>query len=320
VAVATVRDNFISPMLIFALKRLTRALLTILIVVALAFMILRLSADPAVVILGPDAPPDAIAAFRQGWGLDRPVWVQFLRYLLALLHGDFGRSMLNGATVLPLVLSRVPTTLAIMLPALILAIGVGISAGMFAALKRNTIADRAVMVAAVAGFAVPSFVLGLVLVLVFAVELGWLPAGGNDAWTSAILPVVTLSAGGAAVLARFTRSAMVEVLGQPYILTASAKGLLWRTVIRRHALPNAAIPVVTMIGFMLGGLLAGAVVTESVFSWPGLGRLMVTSVASRDLAVVQCILLLVSATMVASNLTVDLIYGMIDPRLRQRRR
>jgi peptide/nickel transport system permease protein len=303
-------------MLGFVLRRLARAALTMLIVVAIAFAVLRLSADPATVILGPDAPPAAIAAFRHAWGLDRPLWMQFGFYIAALLDGDFGRSMINGATVLPLVLNRVPTTLSIMLPALLLAIGIGVPAGMFAALRRNTFADRAVMVAAVAGFTVPSFVLGLVLVLVFAVELGWLPSGGNDHWYSAILPIVTLGTGAGAVLARFTRSAMVEVLGQPYILTASAKGLLWRVVIRRHALPNAAIPLVTMIGFMVGGLLAGAVVTESVFSWPGLGRLMVTSVGSRDLAVVQCILLLVSLMMVASNLTVDLVYGLIDPRLR----
>jgi peptide/nickel transport system permease protein len=304
----------------FVLRRLVRAALTILIVVALAFAVLRLSADPAAVILGPDAPPAAIMAFRHAWGLDRPLWMQFGFYLAALLRGDFGRSMINGATVLPLVLSRVPTTLSIMLPALLLAIAIGVPAGMFAALRRDTFADRAVMVAAVAGFTVPSFVLGLVLVLVFAVELGWLPSGGNDYWYSAILPVVTLGTGAGAVLARFTRSAMVEVLGQPYIATASAKGLLWRSVIRRHALPNAAIPLVTMIGFMVGGLLAGAVVTESVFSWPGLGRLMVTSVGARDLAVVQCILLLVSLTMVTSNLTVDLVYGLIDPRLRHSER
>jgi peptide/nickel transport system permease protein len=300
----------------FVLHRLVRAALTILIVVAIAFCVLRLSADPAAVILGPDAPPAAMAAFRHEWGLDRPLWMQFGFYIGALLRGDFGRSMINGATVLPLVLSRLPATLSIMVPALLLAIILGVSAGLFAALKRDTVADRAVMVGAIAGFTMPSFVLGLVLVLVFAVELGWLPSGGNDYWYSAILPVVTLGTSASAVLARFTRSAMVEVLGQPYILTASAKGLLWNAVIRRHALPNAAIPLVTMIGFMVGGLLAGAVVTESVFSWPGLGRLMVTSVGARDLAVVQCILLLVSVTMVASNLTVDLIYGLIDPRLR----
>jgi len=177
-----------------------------------------------------------------------------------------------------------------------------------------------VMLSAVAGFTVPSFVLGLVLVLLFAVQLRLLPSGGNDGWKSAILPVITLSATWAAILARFTRGAMVEVLGQPYIRAASAKGLLWRAVVGHHALPNAAIPVVTMLGFMVGGLLAGAVVTESVFSWPGLGRLMVTSVAARDVAVVQCILLLVSTTMVLSNLTVDLLYGVLDPRLRSERR
>ncbi len=301
----------------FALHRLIRAALTLLIVTALAFFILRVSADPALVILGPDAPPAAIVAFRAAWGLDRPLPFQFLDYIGAVLHGDFGRSMINGAPVLSLVLQRVPSTLEIMLPALLCAIGIGVPAGVFAALRRNTLADRVVMAASVAGFTMPSFVLGLVLVLVFAVDLGWLPSGGDDHWWSAVLPVLTLSAGGAAVLARFTRSAMVEVLGQPYIRTASAKGLLWSAVVRRHALPNAAIPVVTMVGFMVGGLLAGAVVTESVFSWPGLGQLMVMSVASRDLAVVQCILLLVACSMVAANLTVDLLYGVLDPRLRR---
>jgi peptide/nickel transport system permease protein len=169
----------------------------------------------------------------------------------------------------------------------------------------------------VAGFTIPSFVLGLSLVLVFAVKLGWLPSGGNDSWRHAILPILTLGIGGAAVLARFTRSAMLEVLGQPYIRTASAKGVPWRQVVTGHALPNAAIPTVTIVGFMVGTLIAGAVVVESVFSWPGVGRLLVVAVANRDLAVVQCILLLVAATMVVSNLVVDFLYGFLDPRLRQ---
>ena len=174
------------------------------------------------------------------------------------------------------------------------------------------------MIGAVAGFTVPSFVLGLVLVLIFAVQLGWLPSGGQETWRHAILPIVTLGVGGAAVLARFTRSAMLEVLGQPYIRTASAKGVSWRTVVLSHALPNAAIPTVTIIGFMVGTLIAGAVVVESVFSWPGVGRLLVVAVANRDLAVVQSILLLVAATMVTSNLIVDFLYGFLDPRLRNR--
>jgi peptide/nickel transport system permease protein len=169
----------------------------------------------------------------------------------------------------------------------------------------------------VAGYTVPSFVLGLVLVLLFAVRLDWLPSGGQESWRHAVLPIITLSLGGAAVLARFTRSAMLEVMGQPYIRTASAKGLPWRAVVRSHALPNAAIPVVTVAGFMVGSLIAGAVVVESVFSWPGVGRLLISSVANRDLAVVQCILLLVATTMVCSNLLVDALYGLIDPRLRR---
>ncbi len=303
-------------MLRFTLIRAGRAALTVLLVIALAFGILNASGDPATIILGPDAPPAAIAAFREAWGLDRPMWLQFLHYVWGVLHGDFGRSLRDGAPVLPMVLERVPTTLAITVPAFLLSLGLGVPAGVLAALKRNTLADRAIMTLAVAGFTVPSFVLALMLVLVFAVKLGLLPSGGNDAWYGAILPVATLGLGGAAVLARFTRSAMVEVLGQPYIRTASAKGLLWRVVVRHHAVPNAAIPVVTLIGFMVGGLLAGAVVTESVFSWPGLGRLTVISVAGRDLPVVQCILLLVAGTMVLSNLTVDLLYGWLDPRLR----
>ena len=152
--------------------------------------------------------------------------------------------------------------------------------------------------------------------LIFAVRLNWLPSGGSDTWRHAILPVVTLGAAGAAIIARFTRSAMLEVLGQPYVRAAMAKGVPWHRVVWRHALPNAAIPTVTVIGFMVGTLIAGAVVVESVFSWPGVGRMLVVAVANRDLAVVQCILLLVAACMVTANFTVDLLYGWIDPRLR----
>ncbi|MEI6161317.1 MAG: ABC transporter permease, partial [Roseococcus sp.] len=206
--------------------------------------------------------------------------------------------------------------LALTLPALHIMIILGIPAWIYAALHRNSFADRAVMVLAVAGFTVPSFVLGLLLVLVFAVQLGWLPSGGQDSWRHAVLPVVTLGLGGAAVLARFTRSAMLEVLGQPYIRTASAKGVPWALVVRGHALPNAAIPTVTILGFLVGSLVAGAVVVESVFSWPGVGRLLVVAVGNRDLAVVQAILLLVAFTMVTANLIVDLLYGLLDPRLR----
>ncbi|WP_138469147.1 ABC transporter permease [Poseidonocella sp. HB161398] len=301
----------------FLLRRVLRALLTILIVVAAAFVALRTTSDPAIVVLGPDAPPEAIAAFHEAWGLDRPLWVQFGSYMRDLVHGNFGKSMLDGQDALEKVLDRVAVTLQIMVPALVLGIMAGVGAGTVAALNRGRPLDRLMMLGAVSGFAVPGFVLGLVLVLVFAVTLQWLPSGGNDSWKGTLLPVLTLATGWAAILARFTRSAMIEVLDQPYIRTGSAKGLIWREVVIRHAMPNAAIPVVTMIGFMVGGLLAGAVVTESVFSWPGLGQLIVTSVSSRDVAVVQCVLVLVAATMVMSNMIVDLLYGWLDPRMRE---
>jgi peptide/nickel transport system permease protein len=224
--------------------------------------------------------------------------------------------MRDGRDAIVLVSERIPMTLALTLPALAIKLCLGVPAGVFAALHRNSWIDRLVMVTAVAGFTIPSFVLGLLLVLLFAVQLGWLPSGGMGTWRHAILPVITLGLGGAAVLARFTRSAMLEVLGQPYIRTASAKGVPWRAVVHGHALPNAAIPTVTIIGFMVGSLMAGAVVVESVFSWPGVGRLLVVAVSNRDLAVVQTILLLVAMTMVTANLTVDLLYGALDPRLR----
>ena len=303
-------------MLRFIALRFGRALLTIALVVTFAFIVLRLSGDPAMMIMSPDAPPEALAAFRQAWGLDDPIWLQYFKYFTAILQGELGQSMRDGRPAIQLVAERIPATLTLTLPALALKIGLGIPAGIFAALHRNSMTDRVVMTFAVAGFTVPSFVLGLVLVLIFAVQLGWLPSGGQESWRSVILPVIAMGLGGAGVLARFTRSAMLEVLGQPYIRTASAKGVPWGAVVRNHALPNAAIPTVTVVGFMVGSLMAGAVVVESVFSWPGVGRLMVVAVANRDLAVVQCVLLLVSVTMVTSNLIVDLLYGVLDPRLR----
>lgn len=302
----------------FLLAKLARALLTILMVVTFAFVVLRMSGDPAQVMLGPDAPQEAVDAFRARWGLDDPLWRQYLAYLGQLLQFDFGVSMRDRSPAIDLVLERIPATLALTVPALMLKLAIGIPAGVYAALHRQSVADRGVIMASIFGFTIPSFVLGLVLVLIFAVRLDWLPSGGEGGWRHAILPIATMSIGGIGVLARFSRSAMIEVLGQPYIRTAMAKGLPWRDVVWHHALPNAAVPIVTLIGFMLGALIAGAVVVESIFSWPGIGRLIVVSVANRDLAVVQCLLLVIAAAMVTANLLVDFAYGLLDPRLRAR--
>lgn len=306
-------------MLRFALAKTTRAALTILLVMTFAFVVLRLSGDPAQVMLGPDAPQDAVDAFRARWGFNDPLWQQYLAYLRQILNFDFGISMRDHSPAIDLVLERIPATLAITVPALILKVCIGIPAGVYAALHRESIADRGVIMMSIFGFTIPSFVLALLLVLVFAVTLDWLPSGGHDTWRHAVLPIATLSIGGIGILARFSRSAMIEVLGQPYIRTAMAKGLPWREVVWKHALPNAAIPIVTLIGFMVGALVAGAVVVESIFSWPGVGRLIVVSVANRDLAVVQCLLLVIAASMVVANLCVDFAYGLLDPRLRQKR-
>jgi peptide/nickel transport system permease protein len=302
-------------MIRFVLVRLFRAMLTIMAVVTFAFVVLRMSGDPAMVMLGPDVPQESVDAFRKAWGLDQPLWIQYLAYIKSIFTGDFGVSMRDKASAIQLVLERVPATLQLTVPALILKLVFGIPAGVYAALHRQSFSDRGVILLAVLGFTIPSFVMGLLLVLLFSVILGWLPSGGQDTWVHGILPTLTMSIGGIGILARFSRSAMIEVMGQPYIRTASAKGLTWRDVVWNHALPNAAVPIVTIVGFMVGSLIAGAVVVESIFSWPGIGRLLVVSVSNRDLAVVQCILLIIAAVMVVSNLVVDLLYGWLDPRL-----
>lgn len=306
-------------MLTYILSRLARALLTLLLVTSFAFVVLRMSGDPAMIMLGPDAPQDAIDRFREAWGLNVPLWQQYLAYIKQVASLDFGVSMRDRAPALDLVLERIPATLALTAPALILKVAIGIPAGVYAALHRQSAVDRGVIMLSVLGFTIPSFVLGLVLVLVFSVQMDWLPSGGQESWRHAILPIATMAVGGIGLLARFSRSAMIEVLDQPFIRTAMAKGLSWRAVVWRHALPNAAVPIVTLIGFMLGSLIAGAVVIESIFSWPGVGRLILVSVSNRDLAVVQCLLLVIACAMVAANLLVDFTYGLLDPRLRSKR-
>ena len=300
----------------YLLTRLGRAALTVFLVLTFSFTILASTGDPALLILSVDAPPEAIEAFRKEYGLDAPIWQQYLGYLRNLASGNLGTSLRDGRDAWEVVAERIPMTLAITLPAFALKVGIGVPAGIYAALHRNSFWDRTVMMISVAGYTVPSFVLALVLILVFAVKLGWLPSGGYETWAHAVMPIVTLGTAGAAIIARYTRSAMLEVLGQPYIRTGRAKGIPWPEVVRRHALPNAAIPTLTVMGFMVGSLIAGAVVVESVFAWPGVGRLLILAVGNRDLMIVQAILLLVAVCMVTANLIVDLCYGLIDPRLR----
>ena len=299
------------------IRRIVSLTLSLIVASAVIFAVVDLvPGDPASFMLGTGARPDTVAALREQMGLNLPWPVRYAHWLGGVLHGDLGTSLAYKTPVAGMIWDRVQVSLPLALMALAIAAAVAFPVGMLAARRRGSLADAAVMGGTQLGIALPNFWFAMLLVLVFAVQLGWLPSGGQDSWRHAILPVITLGMGGAAVLARFTRSAMLEVLGQPYIRTASAKGVPWRAVVWGHALPNAAIPTVTIIGFMVGSLMAGAVVVESVFSWPGVGRLLVVAVSNRDLGVVQCILLLVATTMVAANLIVDLLYGLLDPRLR----
>jgi peptide/nickel transport system permease protein len=303
----------------YLLQKLARALLTIWIIVTFVFVILRLSGDPALSILGPDAETETLEAFREAWGLNKPIWTQYLVYFGNIFQGDLGVSYLDGRDAIEVVTDRIPKTVSLMLATAVVTFVIGIPAGVYSALHRNTFIDRFTMTVSVMGFSAPNFFLGILLILLFSVSWRMLPSGGSETVWHYIMPVITMATAEAAVFARFTRSAMLEVLNQPYIRTAMAKGLTWNKAVREHALPNAAIPTVTITGFFVGTLIAGGVITENVFSWPGVGRLFVDSVANRDLAVVQVIIFLIAFSMVTTNLVIDLAYGWLDPRIRDLR-
>lgn len=300
----------------FICVKLLRAFITVLIVLTFVFVVLRLSGDPIDSLVGDDADPDVIEFYTAKYGLDRPIHEQFLLYLQGIAQGDMGISFKDERDALDVVLERVPRTLQLGLASFAFSLLFGIPLGILAALNRNTALDRFTMGFAVFGYSIPNFFLGIVLILVFAMWLRFLPSSGSGSLWHMIMPVVTLGTAGAGSLARFARSSMLEVLNKSYMRAAAAKGVPRLRRVGWHALPNAAIPIVTIIGFRLGDLIAGSVVTETVFAWPGVGRLLVTSVSSRDLAIVQTILILVAFTMVVANLLVDLIYGWVDPRIR----
>ena len=312
--------------------RIGRAALTIVLVVTFAFVVLRLSGDPALMILGPEAPPEVLAAFRKAWGLDDPIWFQYLDYFGAIAKGELGRSMRDGRPAIELVLERIPATLALTLPAFFFKIALGIPAGIYAALHRGSGIDRAVMMTAVAGFTVPSFVLALILVLVFAVQLGWLPSGGRGAtgellgvhWSfltrdgliHLILPALNLSLFKVSLVLRLTRAGVLEVMPLDYVKFARAKGLTEFRVIGVHVLKNIMIPVVTVIGLEFGSVIAFSVVTESIFSWPGTGKLIIDSINVLDRPIIVAYLMMIVVVFVSINLIVDLVYTALDPRVR----
>jgi len=303
-------------MLRFWLMKAVRTIVTLMLVVTFTFIVLRIAGDPVQSMLGPDATMEEMEQFREAWGLNEPIPVQFGSYVKQILTGDLGYSHANGRQVTAVIAERIPATILLGLSAYGLALLVGIPAGILAALKRGTAIDQLIMSFAAFGFALPGYFLGIMLILLFSLHLQWLPSSGSGTFYHLIMPAVTLGLYHAGALARFTRSSMLEVLNKLYMRAAAAKGAppSWR--ILRHALPNAAIPVVTILGLNLGHLVAGAVVVEVVFAWPGIGRLLVNSVSMRDLSVVQGLILLIATTMVLANLIVDLLYGLLDPRIR----
>jgi len=306
---------------------LTRLVLTIPVVwlvVSLVFLLIHLvPGDPIQMMLGEGATPADIGALRHQLGLDLPLHTQYIRYWSGVLHGDLGNSIRLHDSVSHLIAMRYPYTLALTLAALVLALVLAVPAGILAAVERGRWIDQVLSVVSLFGLSVPVIALGPVLILVFSIALGWLPVSGANVgrtnsidWRYLVLPSVAMGASLTAILTRMVRTAMLEELGQDYIRTARAKGLSETAVVYRHALPNAMVPIVTLIGLQFGVLLAGAVVTEKIFSWPGLGRLVVDSIANRDYALVQGCLLSIGLTYVLVNLMTDVVYRWINPRMR----
>ena len=301
----------------YILRRVAQSALTLLGVSVLVFVILRvLPGDPARMLLPDGAPESAVAELNRQLGLREPLIVQYGLFLRSVAHGDFGQSFQYRAPALRVVLERLPATVQLTVAAMLVTIAAGVSLGIGTAVRRGTRYDVAGTILAVLGQSLPNFWLGIMLILLFGVALRWLPTSGFAGWTSLVLPAVTLAAFPTALVARLTRSSMLEILNRDYIRTGRAKGLAERSVVLRHALRNAAIPVLTVIGLQIGALLGGAVITESVFAWPGMGKLIVDAIFFRDFPVVQTVLILSATVFVGINLLVDLLYTIIDPRIR----
>ena len=288
------------------------------------FMLIHLSpGDPALIILGEDRSPQAIAAIHQQLGLDKPLYVQYAIWVNHLVHGDWGRSITTHEPVAQAIVERLPATLELGIVALVWSLLVAIPLGTIAAVRRGSLTDQLATGFTVAGVSIPNFFIGIVLIFLMSVTLRWFPFGGYVPFTTdpleslrhVLLPAIALGTAGAAINMRFTRSSMIEVLNQDFVRTARAKGAGGRRVVFIHALKNALIPVVTIVGLQIGGVIEGAVVTETVFTWPGVGRLAVESIFNRDYTVVQGIVLVAAFSYMVANLLVDLAYAWLDPRI-----
>ncbi|HEU5193807.1 MAG TPA: ABC transporter permease [Methylomirabilota bacterium] len=299
------------------LGRLIAGIPTLLAVSLLVFAIVRLiPGDPARLLAGDFATEQIVDELRAKWRLNDPLPVQYAAYVGGLVRGDFGRSITTSTPILPELTERFLRTLELAVAAILVSMALGGAAGIVSAVRRSSLTDYLATALALTGISTPIFWSGLLLILLFSVRLEWLPAGGTGTLRHLVLPALSLGLFGAGVLARQTRSGMLEVLGQDFVRTARAKGLPERTVVVKHALKNAMIPVVTVLGDQFGRLLGGAILTETVFAWPGLGRYLIESISQRDYPAVQGAILVFAAAVVLINLLVDLSYGMLDPRVR----
>jgi ABC-type dipeptide/oligopeptide/nickel transport system permease component len=309
----------------FILRRLIQTVPVLLLFSIVVFAVLRLvPGDPATAMLGLEATPEAVAEIRQEMGLDRPIYVQYALWLERVLHGDLGVSWRSKQTVESLILRRLPATIQLTLGATLIGVLIALPLGVLSGIRPHSWFDNLGSSFSLVGVAMPGFWLGLLLLLAFSVKLNWLPPSGHVAMRDdpvaslkhLLLPALTLGVGLAAPLARFVRSGMLEVMGTDYIRTARAKGLHERLVVLRHGLRNGLLSVITVFGLEFGSLLGGAVITESVFNWPGVGTLLLTAIKQRDYAMVQGTVLLVSVIFILVNLVIDIVYGLLDPRIR----
>ncbi len=299
--------------------RLFRSLLTLFAILLVAFLATRLSGDPTQWLLGDTATPAQQDAMRSELGIDKPIPEQFLRYLRQIVRGDFGTSYFEHRDVLVVLGERLPPTLQLMALAIAFGFALGITIGIVAAVNHDRWIDRALMMITFWMYAVPNFVLAIAMILVFSLWLHWLPSSSYGTWAHAVMPTLALGSSYAALVARITRSSMLDTLGQDYVRTATAKGLARRVVILKHCLRNALLPVVTLVGLVAGSLVGGSVVIETVFAWPGAGRLIVNAVLVQDYPVLQVAVLLVATVVIITNFLVDSAYALIDPRVQYAR-
>ena len=301
----------------YLIKRLISAVFVLFGISTLVFLLIHLvPGDPVEVMLGETARPADREALRQALGLDLPILQQWWEYLQGIVHLDLGKSLHSKQAVTQLLFDRLPATAILSVASLLIAIVIALPLGILAAVYKDSIWDRLAMMSAMFGVSIPNFVMGPLLILIFALWLGWVPVSGNEGLSSLILPALTLGTALAAILSRMIRASMLEVLQEDYIRAARARGLSEFRVLGLHALRNAGLPVITILGMQLGALLAGAVITETIFSWPGIGQLMIDSIQKRDYPVVQACVLLISFTYVLVNLMTDVTYTALDPRLK----